>query len=122
MGILIRWAINALALYLTVVVGEALGLAITLRSPLSSLVAVLVLGIVNALIRPLASLLTLPLNCLTLGIFSLIINALLFWLVGSFQQTGLVVKSFWAALYGSLVFSFLSAVANRYVRSRQEKE
>jgi putative membrane protein len=90
-GLLLRWFLNAIALYLTVAAGHALGLGLGLHNAGSALIAVLVLAIVNALIGTIIRLMTMPINCLTLGLFSIIINALLFWLVGNIQQSGLIV-------------------------------
>jgi putative membrane protein len=76
-----------------------------------ALVAALVIGIINLLIRPIVMLLTLPINILTLGLFALVINALLFalaaWMVPGFE-----IFSFWSALLGSLLLAILSALIN----------
>jgi len=78
----------------------------------SALGAAILLGIVNAVIRPIFVLLTLPLTILTLGLFLLVINALLLWvvsgLVGGFQVNG-----FWGAFFGSLLISFISWILSR---------
>jgi putative membrane protein len=80
----------------------------------SALGAAILLGIVNAIIRPIFILLTLPLTILTLGLFLLVINALLLWmvsgLVGGFQVNG-----FWGAFFGSLLISFVSWVLSRLI-------
>ena len=65
------------------------------------------LGLVNAVIRPVLVLLTLPVTVLTLGLFILVINALLFWFVGSILE-GFHVRGFWGAFIGSLLFSVVS--------------
>lgn len=67
----------------------------------------LLLGLVNAFVRPLVRLALLPLNCLTLGIAGLIANTLLFWLVFAVAPFGFKVGNFWAALYGSLVLGVI---------------
>jgi len=69
--------------------------------------AALVLGLVNALIRPLLVLLTLPVTVLTLGLFIFVINGLLFWAVGSFV-TGFDVGGFWSGVIGAIIFSVIS--------------
>ncbi len=78
----------------------------------AALGAAILLGIVNAVIRPIFILLTLPLTILTLGLFLLVINALLLWvvsgLVGGFQVNG-----FWGAFFGSLLISFISWILSR---------
>src|SRR5664280_175761 len=96
-GLLLRWVIGAAALYLTAMLARALKIGIELTGVAPALIAVVVLAIVNALIRPLLVILTLPLNCLTLGLFTLVINALMFWLAGSVIH-GFRVDNLWAAL------------------------
>jgi putative membrane protein len=80
-------------------------------SPVTLLIAALLLGIVNAIVRPIAVILTLPLTLLTLGLFLLVINAamlgLVAWLLSGFQ-----IGSFWVALGASLVVSITSWAAS----------
>jgi len=75
----------------------------------SALVAALVIGLLNMLVRPVLVLLTIPITLLTLGLFLFVINALMFWaasgLVGGFHVAG-----FWAALLGSLIYSALGVL------------
>ena len=74
-----------------------------------------ILGLVNAIIRPLLKLLTCPLIILTLGLFVLVINALTLWLASSIANwfgVGFYVNSFWAALAGSVIVSIVSVIAN----------
>lgn len=111
-GLLLRWVISAIALFLTAQLANMMGIGIVLTSAVSAFIAVAVLTIVNALIRPLLVLLTLPLNCLTLGLFSIVINALMFWLAGSVGIKGFRVDGILAALFGSIVMSFISGIAN----------
>ena len=103
MRILLVWLVNALAL----IAVAYLMPSITVSSFTSALIAALVLGLVNAIIRPVLVLLTLPVTVLTLGLFILVINALLFWFVGSILE-GFRVQGFWGALVGSLLFSVVS--------------
>jgi putative membrane protein len=81
--------------------------SVSIASPGAALVAALVLGLVNTLIRPLLVLLTLPVTVLTLGLFILVINGLLFWAVGSFVP-GFQVAGFWPGVIGALVYSVIS--------------
>ena len=76
-----------------------------------AVLAALVLGIVNALVRPVLLILSLPINILTLGLFTLVINALLFWLTSSFVP-GFFVQNFRAAFLGALVFWIVSWLAS----------
>jgi putative membrane protein len=81
--------------------------SISVDSFTTALVAALVLGLMNTIVRPVLVLLTLPVTLLTLGLFILVINGLLFWLVGSFIE-GFVVGGFWAGLLGAVVYSLIS--------------
>lgn len=82
----------------------------------SALGAAFLLGIVNAIIRPIFILLTLPLTILTLGLFLLVINGLMLWLVAALVG-GFHVNGFWGAFFGSLLISLVSWVLNRLVLS-----
>ena len=103
MRILLVWLINALAL----IAVAYLMPSISVSSFGSALIAALVLGLVNAIIRPVLVLLTLPVTVVTLGLFIFVINALLFWFVGSILA-GFHVGGFWSALIGSILFSIVS--------------
>ena len=105
MSLLIRWALNALALMLVPEVVSAM----RVDSYSAALLSALLLGLVNALIRPLLILITLPITLLTLGLFALVINALLFWMVGSLVG-GFHVPDFWTAFWGAVVYSVLTAL------------
>src|SRR5258705_983970 len=72
----------------------------------SALIAALVLGLVNAVLRPILIILTFPVTLLTLGLFIFVINALLFWLVAEIVP-GLTVSGFWAAMLGSILYSII---------------
>jgi putative membrane protein len=73
----------------------------------SALIGALVLGLVNAVVRPIMVLLTLPFTILTFGLFLLVVNALMLWLVAALVS-GIRIQSFGAALIGSLVLSLLN--------------
>jgi putative membrane protein len=103
MRILLVWLVNALAL---IAVAYLLP-SITVSSFTSALIAALVLGLVNAIIRPVLVVLTLPVTIITLGLFIFVINALLFWFVGSILD-GFHVQGFGGALIGSILFSIVS--------------
>ena len=103
MRLLLVWLINAVAL---VAVAYLLP-GIEVSNFVTALIAALVLGLVNAVIRPLLILLTLPVTLLTLGLFIFVINGLMFWLVGSFI-TGFVVSGLWWGIAGAVVYSILS--------------
>lgn len=112
MYLLLRWLINALAI-----------LAITYFVPgvavsglYAALIAALVLGIINALLRPILVLLTLPVNVLTLGLFTLFINAFLFWFVSTIVK-GFSVADFKAAFIGALIMWIVSWITNWLFKS-----
>jgi putative membrane protein len=103
MRIVLVWLVNTLAL----IAVAYLMPSITITSFTSALIAALVLGLVNAVVRPLLILLTLPVTLVTLGLFIFVINGLLFWLVGSFVE-GFVVRGFWSGFLGAILFSLVS--------------
>lgn len=117
-GLLIRWIISAIALYLTATLAQALGIGIKVTGALPALFAVAALSIVNALVRPLLILLTLPLNCLTLGVVTFLINALMFWIAGNLVP-GFTVNGAWAAIFGSIVMGIISGLANSLIAPKE---
>jgi len=102
-----RWLINAVA----VMIAANLVKGIEYQTLSGLLVASLLLGIFNALLRPLLVLLSLPLVIFTLGLFTLVINALLLYFVGSLGKW-IFVANFWAAFWGSLIISLVSLILN----------
>ncbi len=106
----IRWAINALALYVAILVvpgidfdGDWTGL----------LWLALIIGLLNALVRPLLKFLTCPLILLTLGLFTIVINTIVLMLTSSIGQAlnlGLTIDGFWSAVLGSIVISIVSTI------------
>lgn len=118
---ILRWAINAVALYVAVVVVNSTIGGISLQNPnwQSFLWMGLIFGLVNAFLRPLLDILTCPLIILTLGLFTLIINTLLFYAVGwisSFFNVGYTVTNFWSALLGAIVVSVVSIVLSMVLK------
>lgn len=105
---LLRWAINTLAVLVAVYIVPG----IHYRKPLDLLVASLLLGILNAVLRPIMMLLTLPLLIFTLGLFTLVINALLLYCVGWLLRPRFSVDDFWGAFWGALVISVVGTVLN----------
>lgn len=98
MKLIARWLLTALAL---------LGITyfvtgIRVDNFYAALIAALVLGLVNALIRPVILVLTLPFNIITLGLFTLIVNALMFWFASSIVK-GFHVAGFWPAFWGAIL-------------------
>ena len=107
MSLLLRWIINAGAVLLAAYVVPG----ITVSGFYTALVVALVLGIMNALIRPILIFLTLPITLLSLGLFTLVINALLFWFVSTVVK-GFGVAGFGAAFWGALLVWAVSWLSN----------
>ncbi len=110
MGFLLRGVVAALGLWLAtrIVTGLSIDTATTL------LLAGLLLGVVNAIVRPLAVILTLPMTIVTLGLFLLVINAGMLGLV-ALVLPGFKISGFWAAFLGALVVSLVSWVASWFI-------
>ena len=106
-GIILRTAINALGLAIAALVLPG----ITIRGLGTLLFAALLMGLVNALLRPLVILVTLPITIVTFGLFLLVINAAMFGLVAAILQ-GFEVTGFFAALFGWLIVSLVSALSS----------
>ncbi|MGD0052406.1 MAG: phage holin family protein [Vulcanimicrobiaceae bacterium] len=111
MGFLIRVVVNAIALYIIAYFGLIHGIGIS--GPLGALIAALILGVVNAIVRPILIILSLPLQVLTLGLFTFVINGLLFWLVGSLG-IGLYVRGFWAGFWGAIATAIISWILSLF--------
>ena len=110
-GFLMRAAITALGLW----VASELLTGMTFDAPSKLILAAVVLGVVNAIVRPLAFILTLPITVLTLGLFLLVLNAgmvaLVAWLVPGFQ-----VEGFWNAFFGAIVVSLINWILSAFFR------
>lgn len=107
MRLILRWLISALTLMLVAYYVPG----ITVVSFYAALVAALILGLINAVIRPLVILLTLPVSILTLGLFTLVINSLMFWLASSVVK-GFYVSGFATAFWGALIMWLVGWVVN----------
>jgi putative membrane protein len=105
MRFLLRLIINALALI--IVAHLFAGHNVYVTSPLGAVIAAFVLGIVNAILRPILIILTLPFEIVTLGLFTFVINGILFWWVGHWG-IGLVVHGFWTAFFAAIVLGIVS--------------
>jgi putative membrane protein len=104
---LLTWVLTALALVIT----ANLVPGFKIDSFPAALIAAVVLGLVNAIIRPILVLLTLPITIVTLGLFLFIVNALTIWLAGSITP-GFIVTGFVPALVGSIVLTIVASVLN----------
>ncbi|HUX89083.1 MAG TPA: phage holin family protein [Gallionellaceae bacterium] len=116
MQLLLIWFLNALALLTVAYVLPG----ITVDGFTAALVAALILGLINTLLRPLLILLTLPVTVVTLGLFILVINGLLFWFAGSVLK-GFEVSGFWVGVLGALLYSIFSSVLAMIFFERKSK-
>jgi putative membrane protein len=105
--ILLKWLINALALFIT----SYLVKGIEASGPGAIFMAAALLGILNAVIRPILLILTLPINIITLGLFTLVINGAMLGLV-SYLIKGFIIQGFWPAVIGALMISIVSGIIN----------
>jgi putative membrane protein len=106
-GLVVRWLVSALALYLTSTIVR--GIEINGIFPL--LFAAITIGVLNAVVRPVILLLTLPFNILTLGLFTLVVNAGMLWMASQVVK-GFEVHGFWSALGGWLLMSIFTFFIN----------
>lgn len=120
--LLLRWAVNAIALWAAIELVPGIQHDGT---EVSLLIIALIFGLVNALVRPLLMLLTCPLIVLTMGLFILVINTIMLalteWLSGVFNL-GLTIDGLWPTFLGALVISVVSAVINLLVKDAHEEE
>ena len=116
-GFLLRLAISAIGLWLATVLVPG----VQIDSTWTLIFAALWLGIVNALVRPIVLLLTLPITLVTLGVFILVVNAAMFALVASLLS-GFHLSGFWAALFGALIVSVTSWLGSWFIGPRGRYE
>jgi putative membrane protein len=110
--LIIRVVINAVALW----VADRLLEGLTLSDSTTELALVaIVFGLVNAFIKPIVQILSCPLTILTLGLFTLVINALMLMLTGWLTGGGVTTDSFWSALIGALIISIVSTVLSWFL-------
>jgi len=109
-GIILRTLITMLGLYLA----SALLPGVSISGAWSFILAALLLGLVNGLVRPVAFLLTLPLTVVTLGLFLFVLNAAMFGLVAAMLDD-FSVGGFWSALFGAIIVSLTSTIASWYI-------
>ncbi len=118
-SLITRWVIMTIAVLLTAQILPG----IRVETPLTAFLAAVLLSLLNAFLRPLLILLTLPLNFLTLGFFILVINAFLLWLTSVLLgRHGFAVQGFGTAFLGALLISIVSGLLNWLVRSTRDRE
>jgi putative membrane protein len=122
MRFFLRLIINAVAIYAAVALLNGHGLAMEAQNWISFLWLALIFAAVNALIKPVLTMIGCPLVILTLGLGTLLINTLLFYLtalIGSYFNVGFSVTSFWGAFFGSIIVSIVSVILNSILRDRK---
>ncbi|MBP0030706.1 phage holin family protein [Roseofilum sp. Guam] len=105
----LTWALAAIALAITAYIVPGLAIA----SWQAAAVGAIVMGLVNAIVKPILTILTLPLTILSLGLFLLVVNAISLSLVGYFTP-GFTVAGFWPAVFGSIVLSLVSWLIDQF--------
>jgi putative membrane protein len=114
---IIRWITSGIAL---AIVGH-LNVGVSYKSLEALAVATVFIGLANSLIKPVLSLLTMPLNCMTFGLFGFVLNALLFYVAGN-AVNGFKVESLLGALIGSILMGILSGILNAVLVERNSEE
>ena len=124
MKLLLRWAITAFALFCAAWLVP--GITVDGSGWVLYAIMAAILGLVNACIRPLLKMLTCPLIVLTLGLFTLVINALTLWLSSSIAQSWFgvdyIISGFWSALWGALIVCVVSVVLSVFVQDDQKEK
>ncbi len=123
--LILRWAINAVAIWAAIALLRGNGIDIQASGYVPIIILGLIFGLLNALVRPVIELLTCPLIILTLGLGTLLINTLLFWLtgvIGNQFNAGFTVDGFWPAFWGALIVSLVSMVLTMLLRDELKRD
>ena len=110
MKILVKWLLCAAALLAVAYIYSG----VQVQSFGSAMIAALVIGLLNTIIRPILVVLTLPVTIITVGLFLLVVNGLMFWMASGLLG-GFHVTSFWSAMLGALIYSVLGLFIDRFV-------
>lgn len=109
-NLLLVWLINSVAIYAT----AAILPGIVVKNFTTALLAAIVLGLLNAILKPILSFFSIPLIFLTLGLFSLVINAVVLWISAGFLD-GFEIRGFWWAMLGAIIISILSSIMSSII-------
>ena len=124
MKLILRWLITAASLYVAVLVVP--GITVSGDRWLAFAIMALILGLVNAIIRPILKVVSCGFIVLTLGLFIFVINALTFWLASEITQNwfnlGFQVNNFWSALLGSLIVSVVSFILSQILIDKEVRD
>jgi putative membrane protein len=118
MRLLLNWVLSALAVWIV----AQLGIGISVRGFVSALVAALVIGFINATIGFVLKILTLPLTLITLGLFWLVINALMLEFASALLSPGFQVRGFFAAFVGAIVLSLVNLLLKAIVMPKNDQK
>ena len=113
MKLILKWILSAFALLCVAYLYSG----VEVRSFGAALIAALVIGLCNTIVRPILVVLTLPVTVITLGLFLFVVNALMFWAASGLAGSGFQVHGFWAALIGSVLYSLISLAIDSLTRS-----
>ena len=113
MELLITWLITAISLLII----AQLPIGVEVDNFGKALVAAIVFGILNTLVRPVLTILSIPITILSLGLFLLIINAIIFGLAAALVSGFRLRYGFWSALFGSICLSFVNSLLSRFIAS-----
>lgn len=113
----VTWIITALSLIATAYLIDGF----FVQGPRAAAIAAILLGLANATVRPILSFLTLPLKCLTLGLFSFVVNAITLWGVSLLVTPGFRIEGVLPALIGSLILSVISSTLNIIFNPKKRK-
>ncbi|MCC7362401.1 MAG: phage holin family protein [Anaerolineales bacterium] len=123
--LILRWAVNAVAIWAAITLMQGRGIEVEAAGWTPIIVLALIFGLLNALVRPVLELLTCPLILLTLGLGTLLINTLLFWLtglIGDQFNAGFSVDGFWPAFWGALIVSLVSFALTLLLRDELKRD
>jgi len=112
-GFVVRWVINAIALVITAMIISGMDF----NGILAPFVAALVIGVLNAIVRPILIVITLPINILTLGLFTFVVNAVMIQITAS-VVSGFQVTGFWAAFIGAILMSIVSFILSFFINDK----
>jgi len=112
---MLHWVIGVIAVAVAVWLAKQIGLVLEWPSTWRMVIFIPVLALVNGLIGPVLRILSLPITCLTFGLFGFVVNAIVFWIAG--RATG-ATMNFWSALFGSIVVTFVGGMLSRVAKER----
>lgn len=119
MGLLLKWVVGVIAVVITVQVLNAIGVTVKWQDSWGMIVFVPVLAVVNAVIGGILRLFSMPITCITLGLFGFVINAIVFWIAG--VATG-ADMGFLAALAGSILYTVISSPLSSIIKDRRRRD